>query len=246
MTIFQVFDDAAKDAPLDVEGEYLLQSLPTKELVFTEVLPNKSQGSVLEAIRGVVARIGGLGYKIHRVHSDKGREFMARSVQRWAATRGYYWSNTGADNWKSNGRVESCIGRLKGMTTTLLSCSGLDCKDWGFAWRHAAERMLRSTLYELGGVASVNMVPFGTKLLVKQRSWRIKDWVPKVIPAVVLAPAKQVANAWLVRTESSEFVTTAVLFPNLVDPGSKEEAEQAEDKLPDPVPPRRYRQKNYS
>ena len=236
-------DDASKDLPLDGEGEYLLQNLPTKELVFTEVLPSKQQSTVLEAIRTTVARIAGLGYKICRIHNDKGREFMARSVQSWASARGYSWSNTGADNWKSNGRVESCIGRLKGMTTTLLAGSGLDDKDWGFAWRHAAERMLRNTLYELGGVTSCNMVPFGTKLLVKQRSWRVKDWSPKVSPAVVLAPAKQVANAWRVRTESGEFVTTAVLFPNIVEPGVAEDAKQINEDVAGPVPPRRYRQK---
>ena len=236
-------DDAVKEVLLDGEGEYLLRSLPTTELVFTEILQNKSQGVVLEAIRGIVARIAGLGYRVSRIHSDKGREFMAKSVQSWASARGYVWSNTGADNWKANGRVESCIGRLKGMTTTLLSCSGLGSQDWGFAWRHAAERLLPRALYGLGRVASDSLVPFGTKLLVKQRSWRVKDWSPKVVPAVVLAPARQVANAWLVRTDSGDFVTTAVIFPNIVDPGTKEDAKQADDELVGSVPARRYRQK---
>ena len=53
-------DDAVKDAPMDGEGSYLLQSLPTKELVFTEVLPNKRHTTVLEALRRMVARIAGV------------------------------------------------------------------------------------------------------------------------------------------------------------------------------------------
>ena len=237
-------DDAVKDSPMDGEGTYLLQSLPTKELVFTEVLPNKRHTTVLEALRCMVARIAGLGYKIHRVHSDKGQEFMAKSVQRWASARGFLWSNTGGDNWKSNGRVESCIGRLKGTTTTLLSCAGLPRDDWPFAWRHGAERLLRNVLFDLGGVESSAMVPFGTKLLVRQRAWRISDWTPKAVPAVILAPARQVSKAWLVRTETGEYLTTAVIFPSIIEPPSKPEAQQGSaTEEGAAIPGRRYREK---
>ena len=145
--------------------------------------------------------------------------------------------NTGGDNWKSNGRVESCIGRLKGITTTLLSCAGLSRDDWPFAWRHGAERLLRNVLFDLGGVQ-------GTKLLVRQRAWRISDWTPKAVPAVILAPARQVSKAWLVRTETGEYLTTAVIFPSIIEPPSKPEAQQgSETEEGAAIPRRRNREK---
>ena len=195
----------------------------------------------------LVARVAGLGYKLARVHSDKGREFMGKSVQKWASSRGVIWSNTGGDNWKANGRVESVIGRLKGLTTSLLIQASLPKENWAFAWRYAAERFLRTTLKYLGGIGSESMLRFGSKLLARQRSWKLEDFSPKVVPATLLAPARNVSRAWLVRTEKGEYYNTSVLFPEVL----QEEPEQhvacptvdVDGKVEAAAPGRRYREK---
>ena len=233
-------EEDAKDVEMDGEAEHLLTSLPTKELVFTEVLPNKSQATVLEAIRVLVARVAGLGHKLARVHSDKGREFMGKSVQKWASSRGVVWSNTGGDNWKANGRVESVIGRLKGLTTSFLIQASLPKENWAFAWRYAAERFLRTTLKYLGGIGSESMLRFGSKLLARQRG-KLEDFSPKVVPATLLAPARNVSRGWLARTEQGEYYNTSVLFPEVL----QEEPEQhvACPTVDVAAPGRRYREK---
>ena len=66
------------------------------------------------------AQLRAMGFEVKRVHSDKGMEFQAGPVQRWATQRGIAWSTTGADDFRRNGRVEATIGRLKSLTTTLL------------------------------------------------------------------------------------------------------------------------------
>ena len=218
-------DIEAKDVEIDGEAEHLLTSLPTKELVFSEVLPNKKQTTVLEAIRVLAARVAGLGYKVVRIHSDKGKEFMGKNVQKWASSRGLVWSNTGGDNWKANGRVEAVIGRLKGLTTSLLIQASLPKENWAFAWRYAAERFLRATLKYVGGVGDESMLRFGSKLLARQRSWKLEDFSPKVVPATLLAPARNVSRAWLVRTDKGEYYNTAVVFPHVLEEESAEPLE---------------------
>ena len=50
-------DKKAKEVELDGVGEHLLTQLPTKELIFTEILGDKQAPTVLEAIRSVVALV---------------------------------------------------------------------------------------------------------------------------------------------------------------------------------------------
>ena len=115
----------ALERPPDEVTKNLLISLPTKELTFTELLPSKHCSHVLLGIQRMEAQLRSMGFEVKRIHSDKGMEFQASSVQRWSSQRGIAWSTTGADDFRRNGRVEAAIGRIKGLTTTLLHSAKL-------------------------------------------------------------------------------------------------------------------------
>ena len=109
--------------PPDEVAANLLRTLPARELTFTELLPSKQHGHVLLGIQRMEAQLRAMGFEVKRVHSDKGMEFQAGPVQRWATQRGIAWSTTGADDFRRNGRVEATIGRLKSLTTnTFAEC----------------------------------------------------------------------------------------------------------------------------
>ncbi|CAE7205329.1 GIP [Symbiodinium sp. CCMP2592] len=201
---------------LEAVGRNLLERLPTVELTFTEVLGSKRGREVLTALRRVVARISALGYPIVRLMTDSGAEFVNRDLLAWAASREIQVSNTGADDFRRNGRAERCVGILKGIARTLLRSIELPDKAWPFAFRYAAELRLRSALQYLGHPGTLPLVPFGTSVFARQRSWKVSLWEAKVVQAMVLAPARDVANAFLVQTVNGEYFVTSVLFRDVL------------------------------
>ena len=238
----------ALERPPDEVTKNLLISLPTRELTFTELLPSKDCSHVLLGIQRMEAQLRSMGFEVKRIHSDKGMEFQASSVQRWSSQRGIAWSTTGADDFRRNGRVEAAIGRIKGLTTTLLRSASLPPGDWPYAWRWGVESLLRRTLIDMGGASVKEMLPFGAKMFVKQRSWKAKAHEPKVVEATLLAPARDVAGSWLVRTVDGEYLATSVLHRDVLtcpEPAVLRERDQAADAAPVlPAPSHRVKGKS--
>ena len=228
----------ALERPPDEVTKNLLISLPTKELTFTELLPSKHCSHVLLGVQRMEAQLRSMGFEIKRIHSDKGMEFQASPMQKWAAQRGITWSTTGADDFRQNVRVEAAIGRIKGLTTTLLRSASLPSGDWPYAWRWGVESLLRQVLVDMGGASVKEMLPFGARMFVKQRSWKAKAHEPKVVEATLLAPARDVAGSWLVRTVDNEYLATSVLHRDVLacpEPdtiGEKDKAPEAAPVLP--------------
>ena len=222
--IFGVSDDEREEKPeskgppkpMDDAGVHLLSELPVIELTFCEPLKSKASKEVLTAIRKIETRIHSLGFKVQRIHSDAGLEFQNKHLAEWAASRQILLSNTLGDNWRSNGRAERSIAMAKQLTRTHLLATKLDKDLWPLAWRWATEHRLREGLKRLGQTV-VPMVPFGCKVYVRQRSWRLKNqWSERVVPAVVLAPVYGVPQAWVIRTDEGEFFATTIIFRDVL------------------------------
>ena len=60
----------------------------------------------------------------------------------------------------------------------------------------------------------------------------------------MLAPAKNVPSAWVVRTDAGEYFTTSVIFQDVLEPNAGEPGELPQGDTVDlEVPSRRYREK---
>ena len=170
-----------------------LSSSPMHELHFAVPIPNKTETSVLDAVALILTQIQALGYQCIRVHSDKGREFANKRLRNFLRLRGIYKTTSEGDDYKGNGRVEGAIRRLKKQARVLLHASQLDHKYWAFALQHAAARQRAITMPRLGGVAR-SLLPFGTRVFVRRRSWNQKQdrWEARGIQGTILAPSLEV------------------------------------------------------
>ena len=183
------------------------------ELHFVVPIPNKTETSVLDAVTLALTQIQALGYQCIRVHSDKGREFANKRLRNFLRLRGIYKTTSEGDDYKGNGRVEGATRRLKQQARVLLHASGLDHQYWAFALQHAAARQRANMMPRLGG-ATRTLLPFGTAVFVRRRTWdqKHKRWEARGIQATVLAPSLEVTRGHVVLLATGELMTTSTLL----------------------------------
>eukprot|EP00439_Symbiodinium_sp_Y106_P031339 s1882_g3.t1 len=186
------------------------------EIPFFMPLSSKSATEALTATKEILLQVRRLGLAVKRVHTDCGREFVNKGFRQLCADRGFIRTTTGGDNYKSNGRVEALVGRVKNAVRTLLSASGMKAASWSFALRHYVARIQWEVITQLGG-RYPRLPPFGTKVFVKKRSWKLlkEEFVEKVVSARILCPSMEVARGFLVRTEDDSYLTTQVAVENV-------------------------------
>ena len=193
-----------------------LNGVSCVEVPFVVTMGSKSSSEVLAATKDMLVQVKKLGLTVQRIHSDRGREFICKGFRALCRDRGIVRTTTPGDDFRANGRVEALVGRAKNAVRTYLSASGLGADMWGFAMRHYVSRVQHHVVTQLGGRLP-RLPPFGTKVFVKQRSWKLKkeEFVEKVVAARVLRPSMDVAKGFLVRTEEGSYLTTMVAVENV-------------------------------
>ncbi|CAE7311080.1 GIP [Symbiodinium natans] len=202
---------AVAEAPVDLSDEAELPRVPMVELLWVEPLRRKTEAETLRATKRIKAAISLLGLPIVRIHTDAGKEFCNKSFRAWCSDNAFVKSCTGADDFRSNGRVENAIGVLKGRARTLLRAADSEWQDWPFALRHAAAQHRMFNFQRLGWKTE-GLKPFNALVHVQERSWRIGEWGRRAVPARILAPAQEVERAYVVRTEDGNLRNVKVLF----------------------------------
>ena len=229
------------EPPVDLSEEQALPKVPMIELVWTEPLYQKTESETLRAVKRIEAQIALLGLPVARVHTDAGREFCNKGFRGWCSDQGFVKSCTGADDFRSNGRVENVIGVLKGRARTLLRASGLGWQDWAFAVRHCTLQHRSHAFHRLGWKAEP-VKPFNSQVHIQERSWKAKEWGFRAVPARVLAPAKEVENAYVVRLEDGSLRNAKVIISGVRAPIPDEAEAPADAEVADaPIPPPRRR-----
>ena len=193
-----------------------LEGVSCVEVPFVVTLASKSSSEVLAATKDILMQVKKLGLTVQRVHSDRGREFVNKGFRALCRDRGLVRTTTPGDDYRANGRVEALVGRAKNAVRTYLSATGLGADMWGFAMRHYVSRIQYDVITQLGGRLP-RLPPFGTKVFVKQRSWKLRkeEFVEKVVAAKVLCPSMDVTRGLLVRTEEGSYLTTMVAVENV-------------------------------
>ncbi|CAE7254368.1 unnamed protein product, partial [Symbiodinium sp. CCMP2456] len=192
-----------------------LDAVSCVEVPFVVTMGSKSSAEVLAATKDILMQVKKLGLAVQRIHSDRGREFICKGFRALCRDRGIVRTTTTGDDYKANGRVEALVGRAKNAVRTYLSSSGMGLEMWGFAMRHYVSRIQYDVVTQLGGRLP-RLPPFGTKVFVKQRSWKLKkEFLEKVVAATVLCPSMDVARGFLVKTEEGSYLTTMVAVENV-------------------------------
>ena len=190
------------------------------ELPFVVPLPNKNESTVVDGIALILTQLQAMGYTCVRVHSDKGREFANQRLRSFLRLRGIYKTTSEGDAWKENGRVEGLINRVKRQARVLIAATGVEYRYWPFALQHVAARM-RANLSPILGGPEVCVLPFGTKVYVRNRRWNRKGqrWAARGLVGTVLAPSVEVTKGHVVLLSDGRLMITTTLLTDVVDPG---------------------------
>ena len=188
-----------------------LPAVPMVEIPFFVPLIDKSMKQVLDGLMSVHTELKAFGLPLHRLHSDRGREFINTKVAAWTLHHSIQQTSTSGDDWKANGRTENWVRLLKRSTRTLLVAHGAPPAMWAFAMRHCAARLQAAALASLS-VPQPRLLPWHSRLALRRRAWEHKPpWASRVTTAVVLCPSPFLRGGHLVRTQDGSFVHTEAL-----------------------------------
>ena len=209
---------------------------PMESLHFPMAIPvfHKSKRSVLRATQQMMVALKQRGFPVHRLHTDRGREFVNSDMRSYLLARDICHTTTPADLPASNGLAERMIGILKTQTRALLYGAGLAERFWPLALRWASIGRFEGSLSYLG-VKPRKMIPFGSKVVVQVRSWKRKSWLPKGVDATVLCPSPDVSKGWVVLARNKEgsdsFMITTLCYARIREAHLPE----VEQLVPDPA-----------
>ena len=202
----------------DQEKEHLSTS-KMYELPFVVPLPNKREETVLDGIAFMITQIQALGYCVTRLHSDRGREFCNKRLRSFLRHRGIFKTTSEGDHYQQNGRVEGMINRIKRQARVLMTAASVEHQYWPFALQHVAARMRSRLSPTLGGPPS-HVLPFGTKVYVRNRRWNRKGqrWAARGLVGTVLAPSVEVTKGHVVLLSDGRLMITTTLLTEVMDP----------------------------
>ncbi|CAE7217810.1 GIP [Symbiodinium microadriaticum] len=94
---------------------------------------------VLEATQAMYNKLRRASLPVMQIHSDRAREFRARSFRRWTIDKGLFHSRTSGSEPAANGTAECAVKFFKRRARQLLITSSAEARDWPLAAQHAAE-----------------------------------------------------------------------------------------------------------
>ena len=213
--------------------EASLEPLPMWRIPFVEVLYNKTRKTVVEAVSKIYVELKHHGFPVQRVHSDRGAEFVNTSFRNWCLARDLAHTTSPGDLPQSNGLSERFVGLIKQKARCVLHDSGLSKDHWPSAVRYAAFCMSNPIFKELG-LTMRTPLPFGAKIWIRERGWRVSSWSSRATSAILLCPSRDVSRGWIVfvvRPDGSHsFLISTRCYTAVREP---EPVELARD---DPVP----------
>ena len=112
------------------------------DLPFVRGVPNKEAKTVTDALRDVLTQLvsfAGGDQTTFRLHSDQGKEFVARLAQERLRVFNHFRTFAVPYSHQSNGRVEQLIDTLRSSTGTFLLSGQLDVRFWDEVMSHAAK-----------------------------------------------------------------------------------------------------------
>ena len=161
-----------QEVPKEVEKVMVEELKDWSMELLTVAVPVASRNGkcVLEAISWIYSRFRALHVPIHRIHSDRAREFTSKEVKKWVDSRDLSHTFTEGDSGEANGRAERELGILKALTRAQLVATGEPKELWPLALRQAAELRHRQQLRRLG-IETPPLIPFATVGYAKRKRW---------------------------------------------------------------------------
>ena len=198
--------DAMDGGPAHVEdaaGELgdLPEHLPRAPLIYVEIVSAKSE--VGTAVQKMIAQIREeLGqfpeslpthWNIHRLHSDRGSELMAKELNDYCNLHGIRRTLTQGYDPSANGAAEQAVGFLKRKCRHLLAGSRLSTTWWGVATKTAAYYARCEA-----GLHPYPKIPFGTRIMCVRDPPPRDAFTARSSCATCFGPSETVSGGYVV------------------------------------------------
>jgi len=169
-------------------------------------LGSKSADDVLRATIQLYLRLKSEGFEVQQIHTDRGAEFYNPKFRRWCEQRCILKTWTPGDDPQSNGRCERAVQEAKGQIRTMLKQAGLEAEYWPLAARHLNERWMAQLVKE-----EVRWPPFMSKVLVRKRGWRAREFEPTQEEVIYLFPSWDSHGHWIADDQGRQRLSRTVM-----------------------------------
>ena len=212
-----------------------LKDFEVANLTFALPLKSRHASDIVEVTAMIYGKLRMWGLPLHRVHTDRAREFTSRQFTTWLRQRDVVHTTTGGDEHQGCARAESEIGYLKARTRLLLSTAKAEATLWPLALRHAAEQRFRDQMAGFG-ISLPRLIPFGAQGMARFKRWHhVKDkdvWQHPMQRVTILGPAHDMSptsGGYYVECNGRWMRSTVVIQPRSPQPAAGQIAIDAAD-----------------
>ena len=186
--------------------EEVIQEAQVKVHRMAIPLPSKHADDILRGIADLYLTLRSEGMYVRQLHSDLAREFKAHGLAKWCMERGVLQTFTSGVDPQANGRAERSVQATKMEVRKMLRAAGVGAELWPLAVRHLNEVWRRDRMGR-----KEKIPPFMSKVIVKKRYWKAKDFDPKNEVVKYIAPSWLFHGHWIMREDGSKALTRAVI-----------------------------------
>ena len=128
-------EEQAAELNMKAALERAQEEVPLQNLRVAEPMQSRAVEDIVQALSKIHAHFRMLGVRPRRLHSDREKSFLTKSVARWVQAREMVHTMTSGDDSQSNGRVEAELLQLKRRMGLLLHTSKVEASLWPCALR---------------------------------------------------------------------------------------------------------------
>ena len=208
---------------MDYEIQNLKLAVPLRSRHVTEVI---------KATGALYCRLRSLACPIHRVHTDRAKEFCSRQFRHWLSQRDAQHTTTAGDEHQGCARVEGEINYLKNRVRLLLTSTRSGSHLWPLALRHASECRFRAQL-RLLGVSTPSILTFGVTAMSRVKRWHSDKLQFPMQKVTLYGPASDMSltsHGYYINCDGKWMRSTVVIVPKF----SPDQVQQPELELPQP------------
>ena len=175
-----------------------LQDVQVCSLTLAAPLRSRHATEVQKVLTFFYCKLRAIGLPVVRVHTDRAKEFVSRSLAQWMRDHDVLHTTSSGDESQGSARAEGEIGYLKSRVRLLINASKSPPHYWPLALRHAAEARYRQQMSQFG-VPLPRLIPFGTQAMAKFKRWHhVKDkdtWEHPMQRVTVYGPAMDMSSS---------------------------------------------------
>ena len=135
-----VVDGEKEKKKFEEQIEKLQQPVEYETLYLVRPMRGRRGAETLQAIQEMRLTIMKEGLPLHRLHSDRAREFGTRALRKWSAEVGLIHTKTSGSEPAGNATAEAAVKWTKRTVRALLTSSRASPGDWPLAAQHAAAK----------------------------------------------------------------------------------------------------------